>query len=1088
MSLSSTSIQRPVLTVVLSVTVLLMGYLGFRLLGVREYPSIDPPVINVSASYVGANADVIENQITEPLEQSINGIAGVKSISSTSREGGANITVEFELGVDLEAAANDVRDRVSRSLRQLPPDMDPPSVSKADANASPIIYMNVASENRDPLELSRLANDVFKERLQTIPGVAECAVWGEKKTSMRIWLDPARLAAHELTPLDVQQAINRENIELPGGRIEGSSVELSVRTLGLLSTENDFNRLVVAERGGRTVRIEDVGYAHLEPENQRNQLKRDGVPTVIVILVPQPGANNIAIADEFYKRLEDIKRDLPADIKVPVAFDGTVFIRHAIDEVVETLAIAFVLVLGIIFLFLRDWRSTLIPVLAIPISLVGAFFFMWLLGFSINVLTLLALVLSIGLVVDDAIVVLENIYTKIEAGIDPVEAGNKGSAEIYFAVIATTVVLVAVFLPVIFLQGLVGQLFREFGLVVAAAVAISAFVALTLTPMLSTKLLRHRARPPWFYRVTEPFFVGMERGYRSSLNSMVNGVWVPRSWIRPWLTVIPWICFLFGALAYVIPIRPVRALNNGVKGLFKEVIRRRSFAIVGVVLCSYGIYFSYTHLKSELAPLEDRSNLRMVATAAEGTSYPYMVSFMDGLEKLVIDSVPESRAIINVTAPGRATGGRPNTGFINLFLKEPTERGRSQQQIADALTRQLPNFSSARVIITQNPTISTGGFGGGLPVQYVLQAPNFQKLREYLPKFVDKAREDKTFQVVDVNLKFNKPELRLEIDRNKARSLGVSTFDIARTLQLSLSESRYGFFIQDGKQYQILGGLIKANRDEPLDLRSIYVRSGRGELIQLDNLVKLSEQATPPELFRYNRYVAATVSASLATGKTLGDGIAAMDALKAELNDPAISSDLAGQSRDYAESSSSLLFAFVLALIMIYLVLAAQFESVRDPLVILLTVPLALLGALGSLYLFNQTLNIFSQIGIIMLIGLVTKNGILIVEFANQRREHGLSKPEAVIDAATGRLRPILMTSLATALGFLPIALALGAGSESRVSMGITVVGGVLFSTLLTLYMIPALYTYIARRHQQSVHPEDAAAPTPEPLSRELVS
>ena len=1040
MSLSSTSIQRPVLTVVLSVTIVLLGVIGFQYLGVREFPSIDPPVINVSAAYAGANANVIESQITEPLEQAINGIAGVRTISSTSREGSANITVEFELGVDLEAAANDVRDRVSRTIRQLPPDMDPPSVSKADANANPILFLNIKSENRDPLEVTRIANDVFKERLQTIPGVAECLIWGEKRASMRVWLDPARLAAHKLTPLDVQQAIARENVELPGGRIEGSTVELSVRTLGLLSTEEEFNRLVVAERDGRSVRLEDIGYARVEAENQRTLLKRDGVPMVVVVLIPQPGANNIAIADEFYTRLEQIKKDLPADIEVPVAFDATVFIRKAIDEVVETLAIAFVLVVAIIFLFLRDWRSTLIPVLAIPISLVGAFFVMYLLGFSVNVLTLLGLVLSIGIVVDDAIVVLENIYTKIETGMAPREAGLKGSNEIYFAVIATTIVLVAVFLPVVFLQGLVGQLFREFGLVVAAAVAISAFVALTLTPMLSTALLRHRARPPWFYRATEPFFQGLEAGYRRSLEGF---------------------------------------------------LRLRWLALPILLVCAGGIYGAFTALKSELAPLEDRSNLRMIATAAEGTGYDYMVGFMNGIERLVLDSVPEKEAIITVTAPGRATGGRPNTGFVNLFLKDPETRlatgGRSQQDIAQALTKQLPTFSQARVIVTQNPTISTGGNFGGLPVQYVLQAPTFEKLREYLPQFVERARADKTFQVVDVNLKFNKPELQLEIDRSKARALGVSTLDIARTLQLSFSESRYGFYIQDGKQYQILGSLIRSNRDEPLDLRSIYVRSVRGELIQLDNVVKLSELASPPELFRYNRYVSATVQAALAPGKTLGEGIEAMDRIKADLADPAISSDLAGQSRDFAESSSSLLFAFILALIMIYLVLAAQFESVRDPAVILLTVPLALLGALGSLYLTGQTLNIFSQIGIIMLIGLVTKNGILIVEFANQRRDTGLTRVEAVVEASTSRLRPILMTSFSTALGFLPIALALGAGAESRVSMGVAVVGGVLFSTLLTLYLVPALYTYLARTRGRLVHPEDqsaGAAPSAEPLER----
>jgi multidrug efflux pump len=1015
MSLSSTSIQRPVLTIVMGVVIILFGVIGYSYLGVREFPSVDPPVINVQSTYVGANADVIESQITEPLEASINGISGVKSIQSTSREGRSSITVEFDLGVDLEAAANDVRDRVSRAVSSLPKDMDPPVVSKADANANPIVYLNVFSSTRDQLETSRIANDIFKERLQTIPGVSEVQIYGEKKYSMRLYMDPARLGAYKITPIDVQNAVSRENVELPTGRIEGSAVELNVRTMGRLTDAESFNKLVIAKKGDQVVRLEDVGYARLEAENQRSNLKRNGQPMVVVVLIPQPGANNIAIAGEMYRRLEIIKRDLPPDVEVAIAFDTTKFIRMAITEVMETLAIAFLLVVMVIFLFLRDWRSTVIPMVAIPVSLIGAFFIMYVMGFSINVLTLLAIVLSIGLVVDDAIVVLENIYHKIENGMEPMEAGRRGSTEIYFAVISTTVVLVVVFLPVVFLQGFVGRLFREFGVVVAGAVLISMFVALSLTPMMATRLLKHREKPNWFYRATEPFFVALINGYRNSLQSFLGARW------------LGWAIMAF---------------------------------------CAVGIYFLYRTIPSELAPQEDRSNMRVNSTAPEGVSFEYMDRFMDQVAKMVRDSIPEVETVISISAPG-FSGGSANSGTMNLFLKDPTQRTRTQQQVAIRLGQEMAKYSAARTFITQPQTITTDPRGGGLPVQYVILAPNFAALSEKLPAFVDEARKDPTFAAVDVNLKFNKPELRLEIDRAKARNLNVSVLDIARTLQLTLSETRYGYMIMNGKQYQIIGQLLRDRRAEPLDLRSMYVRSQDGQLIQLDNLVNTKEVVSPPQLYRYNRYVSATVSGALQPGKTIGDGIKAMDAIKARVLDKSFATTLSGPSRDYAESSSSLGFAFALALVMIYLVLAAQFESFRDPFVILFTVPLALAGALFSLWYFNQTLNIFSQIGIIMLIGLVTKNGILIVEFANQRKEEGVGLHDAALDAAVSRFRPIVMTSLCAALGFLPIALALGAGAESRVSMGIVVVGGVLFSTFLSLYVIPALYTFLSRVKKQ---------------------
>ena len=1010
MSLSSLSIRRPVLTIVMSIAIVLFGIIGYAFLGVREFPSVDPPIITVTTSYVGANADVIESQITEPLEESINGIAGIRSLTSSSTTGRSQITVEFYVDVDLEAAANDVRDRVSRAVRNLPEDAEPPIISKADANSTPIVFLNVQSDTRNLMQISDIANNIFKERLQTIPGVSEVRIWGEKKYSMRLWMDPAKLAAYKITPLDVQNAVRKENIELPAGFIEGNSTELTIRTVGRLQDADEFNNLIIKEDQGNVVRFKDIGYAALGPENEKTILKRDGIPMVGVVLIAQPGANNIAITDEFYKRLEQIKKNLPSDIKTGIGFDVTKYIKESISEVKQTIILAFSLVVLIIFLFLRDWRTTVIPVIAIPISLIGAFFIMYFANFSINVLTLLGIVLAIGIVVDDAIVVLENIYKKVEDKMDPVEASRKGSAEIFFAIISTTVALASVFLPVIFLQGLTGRLFREFGIVIAAAVIISAFVALTLTPMLSSKILKRREKHSWFYYKTEPFFVKLNETYANSLNTFMNKKWM-------------------------------------------------ALVIMGGSIVMIYLFFSL--LPSEIAPLEDRSQFTLNVTAPEGTSFEYMSRIIDQLITVVQDSVPETDAIISLTSPGFS--GSTNSGFINVILKDPDQRKRTQQQIAEDLTRAVSKMTAARIYITQPQTIG-GGRRGGLPVQFVIQAPNFEKLRDVLPKFLDAASSDPTFTVVDANLKFNKPELRISIDRQRARDLGVSTIDIAQTIQAAFSGQRFGYFIKDGKQYQVIGQVTRENRDAPIDLQSLYVKNNRDELVQLDNVVVLKEESSPPQLYRFNRYVSATVSAGLAPGKTIGDGIAAMRNIASKQLDETFSTALDGASKDYEESSSSLYFAFVLALVLIYLVLAAQFESFRDPFIILFTVPLALGGALLSLWYFSQTLNIFSEIGIIMLIGLVTKNGILIVEFANQRKAVGQDRLEAIKHASIARLRPILMTSLSTVLGTLPIALALGAGSESRVSMGIAVIGGLIFSTFLTLFVVPVMYSYLSRK------------------------
>ena len=1008
MNLPSVCINRPVLSIVLSMLIVLFGIIGYTYLGVREYPNVDPPIITVSTSYTGANADVIESQITEPLEESINGIAGIRSLTSSSSDGRSRITVEFQLGVDMEAAANDVRDRVSSTIHDLPPDVDPPTVSKADADASPIVAITVQSDKRNLLELTALANDLFKVRLQTIPGVSEVGIWGEKRYAIKLLIDPTRLASQGLTPLDISNALDRENVELPSGRIEGYSTELPIRTFGRLSTPEEFNDLIIKESNGSVVHFRDVGRAVLTAENERSiMLGNGGVPMVSVVLVPQSGSNQIAIADAFYARLEQIKKDLPDDVKVTVAMDTTQNIRTAITEVVQTLLIAFLLVLLVIFIFLRHWRTTIIPMLAIPISLIGAFFIMYIAGFSINILTLLAVVLSTGIVVDDAIVVLENIYKRIEKGTNPLEAGFTGSKEIYFAIISTTITLASVFLPIMFLSGLTGRLFREFGVVVAGAVLISAFVSLTLTPMMSARILHKTKHENKLFALSEKWFNRLVSGYHRTLRLFIS-----KRWLAPVIMAVS-------------------------------------------VLIIFGVG---SRLRSELAPMEDKSRLMVSSTAPEGTSYEAMYAYM-GKILAIVDTLPEKDVIVSVVGGGMGGGGS-NSGFVRVSLVPPDKRKRSQQEIADALTKEFRNYTFARTYVTQEQTIG-GGRGRGFPVQYVIQAPTLDKLKDALPRFMDKVQSDSVFQVADLDMKFTKPELTVEIDRERAQTLGVTVSDIAQTLQLFFSGQQYGNFIMNGKQYYVIVQADRANRDQPLDLSSIYVRNNRGELIQLDNMVKISYRSSPPQLYHYNRYVSATISASTSKGYTLGDGINEMDKIAKGTLDETFTTSLAGTAKEYAESSNTLIFAFLLALILVYLVLSAQFESFRDPLIIMFTVPLALAGAVLSLWIFGQTLNIFSQIGIIALVGIVTKNGILIVEFANQRKAKGLTIREAVIDAASQRFRPILMTSLATVFGVLPIALALGAAAKSRVSMGIVIIGGLLFSLGLTLFIIPALYTYL---------------------------
>ncbi len=1018
MNISELSLRRPVLATVMNIAIVIFGIIGFTFLGVRDYPAIDPPNVSVTTSYPGANAEIVESQITEPLEKEINGIPGVKNITSTSSQGTSRINVEFELGIDLEAAANDVRDKVSRAKRSLPDDIPgDPVVSKADASSDAIIAMTVQSTTRNPLELTEYAQNVLVERLQTIPGVSGIQIWGEKRYAMRIWFNPSKMSAYGITPADIQRALQRENVELPSGKISGNATELSLRTFGRLFTEDDFNNVIVASGDGSSVRLSDVAEAVLGPENEETALRESGIPMIALAIVPQPGANYVAISNEFYNRFEQLKAELPADLTLNISLDQTRFIKKSISEVEETLIIALILVVLIIYLFFRDWMIAFRPLIDIPVSLIGAFFIMYLCGFTVNVLSLLGIVLATGLVVDDGIVVTENIYKKMEAGVNKYKAALEGSKEIYFAVIATSITLAIIFLPIIFLEGFVGRLFREFGIVVAGAVLISAFVSLTLTPVLNVAMTRKKPRHSWFYAKTEPFFQWMENGYQRSLNWFLK---------KRWLALI---------------------LTAG------------CFAI---------IYFLGTELKSELAPMEDRSQFRLSLSAPEGTSYDLMDQYVRQLTEFIEDSVPEKKIILSITSPGFSGTGSANTGTIRISLNEPHERDRSQQEIVDMVNANLKNYTIGRAFAIQEQTIQVNR-RGGMPIQFVIQNNNFEKLTEVLPEFIEAANQSGVFQNVDIDLKFNKPELRISIDRIKASQLGVSVVDISQTLQLAFSNLRLGYFYRDGKQYQVIGQVARNDRDDPTDLKNLYVKNSRGEMISLDNVVNYEEATTPPSLYHFNRYKSATISAGLAQGKTLGEGIDMMRSIADDLLDDTFSVELSGASRDYAESAGNTMFAFILALILIYLVLAAQFESFIDPLIIMFTVPLAIAGAILALWYFDQTINIFSQIGMIMLIGLVTKNGILIVEFANQKRADNMNVRDSVSFASKARLRPILMTSFAMALGALPIALSLGAAATSRIPLGIVIVGGIMFSLVLTLFVVPAMYTYMSRKKSKNV-------------------
>jgi multidrug efflux pump len=1023
-AISQVSISRPVLAGVMSVLLILFGIVGYTYLGTREYPVTDSPIVTVTTVYPGASADIIASQVTKPLEEAIAEANGIRAISSQSREQVSIISVEFNLNADLEAAANDVRDKVSKSRQQLPTDIEPTIVEKAGP-ADFLVFLTVQSDNKSLEDITDFVNINIKERLQSIPGVRLVDTYAGRKRAMRLRMDPVKLAAYHLTPADIQTALQKENVDLPSGRIEGDNTEVTLRTQGRLVTEDDFNNMIVSEKGGAIVRFKDVGTAIMSSQNERTamivgegQTARYGVGTGVQ---PQRGANSLAIVDEFKKRFADIVKSAPKDYIISLGKDFTVPVRNSLAEVEETLLLAFGLVAMIIFIFLRDWRSTIIPLVAIPVSIISAFFIMYICNFSINVLTLLGLVLAIGLVVDDAIVVLENIYSKVEEGMTPLQAARKGSDEIYFAVISTTVTLAAVFLPILFLGGITGRLFKEFAIVVSGSVLISAFVALTLSPLMSAYLLKAGASHGWLYRKTEPWFEALNRGYAKTLRAFFKVRWI-------------------------------------------------GFAIL---LISFGVaYFLAPKLPSELAPLEDRSMVGLAVIAPEGTSYESMEQTMKEISNYVSDSIPdlnENRTYAAVAASSGTLVQPVNGGFQWIFLKDPKDRksGMTQQQVYEKLVAASGRFRNVICIPIQIPTI--GGFSSSQPLQYVIQAPDLKSLEDVMPKLMSEVYQSKKLSFQDPDFKINRPEIGITIDRQRAAQLGISTQEIGRTLQLALSGRRYGYFIYNDRQYEVIGQLERKERSAPTDLSSLFLKSGSGDMVSLDNLVTRNESVSPPAIYRYNQSYSATISATPAAGVSLGEAIKEMDGIATKVLPKGFRKDLAGQSRDFSESSSSLVFAFIFAIILIYLVLAAQFESLIDPFIILLTVPMAVTGALLSLWLTHQSINVFSEIGIIMLIGLITKNGILIVEFANQRKQEGMSVKDAIVDAAISRFRPILMTTLAMIFGTLPIALSLGTSSGSRTSLGIVVVGGLLFAGVLTLYVIPSVYSFFSRPYKKKV-------------------
>ncbi|HSA45404.1 MAG TPA: efflux RND transporter permease subunit [Candidatus Competibacteraceae bacterium] len=1020
MFLPELCIKRPVLATVMSLAIILIGVITFLRLPVREYPNIDAPIVSVRTVYPGASAEIMESQVTQPLEDSLAGIEGIRTMKSVSREEVSQITVEFLLERDVDSAANDVRDRVSRVRGQLPNETEDPVVAKIEADAQAVMWLAFSSDRHSALEITDYADRVIVDRLQTLPGVASAIIGGERRYAMRLWLDRDRMAAYGLTPQDVENALKTQNIELPSGRIESRQREFTVLTESDLRTPEQFNDLILKETKGYPIRLRDIGYAEIGAVNERNVMRVNGNPSVGLGVVKQSTANTLSVAQSVRALLPSLTASLPEGMKITVAYDGSIFIEKSIEAVYRTMIEALVLVVAVIFLFLRNWRATLIPFVTIPVSLIGAFIFLYALGFTINTLTLLGLVLAIGLVVDDAIVVLENIHRHIEEGLPPFRAALQGSKEIAFAVVAMTVTLAAVFTPLAFMSGNTGRLFTEFAFTVAAAVVVSGFTALTLTPMMCSKLLHHEQKHNWLFNVSERFFAGMNRGYREAL-----------VWALNWRWLIIAVFFATGV----------------------------------------GAVWLFMHLKSELSPLEDRGTIIGVVVAPEGATLDYTDSYARQLEQFY-QAIPEVSSYLVFVAPGLQKPNPVNSALSFVRLKPWEERERKQQDIARELAPKMAGGLPGVLAFPINPP-SLGQSFRNPAVQFVIQGNSYAELQTMVDQVMAKARQYPGLANVDTDLRLNKPQLSVVLKRDKIAAVGADVQDIGRTLETLLGGRQVTRFKQEGQQYDVMVQLKGQDRQQPNDLTAIFVRGRDGQLVQLSNLIEVREAVAPKELNHFNRQRAAVISANVAPGYALGDALAFMDQTVVEVLGEDAQTALDGQSREFRESGATLYVTFVLALAFIYLVLAAQFESFVSPFVIMLTVPLAVTGALLALWLTGGTLNVYSQIGLVMLVGLITKNGILIVEFANQLRLTGLDRREAVLEAATLRLRPILMTTLATILGAIPLALAVGAGAESRQQIGWVIVGGLLLGTALTLSVVPVAYTLLAREIHHSA--EEAA-------------
>jgi len=1010
MNLSKISIERPVLATVMSLVIVLFGIISFTQLPVREYPDIDPPVVSVVTLYRGASASVVETEITDVLEEQFATLEGVKTVKSSSKEGGSVITIEFELDRDVSEAANDIRDRVSRIRGTLPAEIEDPVISKVDANAQPIIWLALYSETQSTLDLSYFADQVLKEKIQRLSGVGGVFLGGERRYAMRVWIDPLRMAAHKLTTYDIELAVRNENAEIPGGRVEGEKREFTVRTRGELSTPKEFGAIIVSQTGNNTVRLRDVADVSIGAEDERTIARWNGKPAVGLGIIKQSKASTVDVAYVVNKSLPELKELLPAGVKLEIAYDSSEFIIDSISEVQETLIIALLLVVLVVLAFLKSFRATIIPTLAIPISIIGALAAVYFAGFTINILTLLGFVLAIGLVVDDAIIVLENIYRHMEMGKSRWQAAIDGSKEIGFAIVSTTISLVAVFVPLAFLSGNVGRLFNEFGIAVAVAVLISGFVALSLTPMISSQILRplHGTGRGWASRSFDSFFDRLNKVY-----------------------------------------------DRSVRFALSHRLLTMASAVVVLILA----YFLFRLLPSELVPVEDRGFGFGIVIAPEGATIEYTDSYVKEVEKILLN-LPEHEGLFTATGLGFEGPGNVTNSFIFLNLKSRGEREKSQQQIIQELFPQLLAIPGVLAFVINPPSIAADFTM--TPVQYVLQGDSYEELNEAVNIMMAEASQLGYLINLDTDLRLNKPQLDIHIDRERASGLGVSVADIGSTLETFLGGKIVSDFKRGTKQYDVILQVKPEDRATPDAIRNLYIRSNGG-LVQLANVVTVEKTVAPKELNHYNRVRSAIISASLVPGVALGQALDDLDKIAQEKLPSEIKRDYAGESLEYKSSSSALYFMFLLALVFIYLVLSAQFESFVHPFTILLSVPLAVFGALLTLYIFGESLNIYSQIGLIMLIGLVTKNSILIVEFANQKQESGLSIIDAVVEASTIRLRPILMTSLATIFGILPIAIGLGAGGESRRPLGLVVVGGMLFSTFLTLIIVPVVYTLLAR-------------------------